>query len=311
MPGVGPPVIARTFLWLTRRAPVLRRFLWRRLFEFLAGRFQADWWSFMNYGYHDAASPAPTLRPADQDNRYPINLYLRVVDGLDVAGKDLLEIGCGRGGGAAAVSRYLRPRRMTGIDISHNAIAICRRIHDEPGLEFLQGDAEALPFPAESFDAVVNVESSFCYPSMEQFLAEVRRVLRPGGHFLYADIRLAAEMPELEAALAHCGLECLREADITDNVATALRLDSARRSAASRRVLPWPAQQWFDVFLGIEGTRIPNGLIARDMVYRCYKFRKSAAVRPIELPIADAPIATTEPVSLVFRERSLRRHAGE
>jgi fatty-acid O-methyltransferase len=57
------------------------------------------------------------------------------------------------------------------------------------GLDFVQGDAQNLHFPDQSFDAVINVEGSHIYPNFERFLGEVARVLRPGGHFLYADFR--------------------------------------------------------------------------------------------------------------------------
>ena len=53
----------------------------------------------------------------------------------------------------------------------------------------MHGNAESLPFADESFDAVINVEASHGYPDFPRFLAEVARVLRPGGHFLYADFR--------------------------------------------------------------------------------------------------------------------------
>jgi SAM-dependent methyltransferase len=282
-------MIARTFLWLTRTLPQLRRLMWRSLFEVLAARFPAEWWTFMNYGYHDPAMALPTMAPADLENRYAFQLYQRVVDGQDLTGQDVLEIGCGRGGGAASLSRYWEPRRVVGVDVSRRAVEFCRRVHRAERLSFLPGDAEAVPCPAESFDVVVNVESSFCYGSMERFLVEVRRLLRPGGYFLFADIRLREEVAELRAALRASGLELMREADITANVAAALRLDSHRRRAASRGVLPWPAQRWFDIFLGIDGTRIPEGLASGQMVYLCYKFRKpdpAATLAEANLPTA-------------------------
>ena len=282
-------MIARTFLWLTRSLPRLRRLMWRALFEALAARFPAEWWTFMNYGYHDPAVALPPMAPEDLENRYAFQLYHRVVDDQDLAGRDVLEIGCGRGGGAAALSRNWAPRRVVGLDASRHAIEFCRRVHGGGRLTFLHGDAEALPYPDESFDIVVNVESSFCYGSMDRFLAEVRRLLRPGGCFLFADIRLREEVAELERALAESGLERLREADITANVAAALRLDSQRRHAASRGALPWPAQRWFDIFLGIAGTRIPEGLGSGEMVYRCYKFRKAdPAALPAETSLSRA-----------------------
>jgi SAM-dependent methyltransferase len=264
--------------------------MWRGLFDLLAARLQVEWWTFMNYGYHDSAAPPLQLSPRDWDNRYPIYLYQRVVDGLDLRGKDVIEIGCGRGGGSAALMQYWQPRRVVGVDISPKAIAFCRRVHHAPGLSYLCGDAEAVPAPDAAFDVVVNVESSFCYGSMDRFVGEVRRVLRPGGHFVFADIRLQEEVADLRAALARSGLELVREDDITANVAAALELDGPRRRAASLGRLPWPAQNWLDTFVGVAGTRIPEGLASRRMVYLCCKFRKPDLPADIADPFRDATL---------------------
>lgn len=287
-------MIAEGFLWLARRAPAMRRVLWGILFDLLAARLTMEWWTFMNYGYHDAESTLP-LVPADLDNRYAIQLYERVIDGLTLDGLDVLEIGCGRGGGAAAAARYWRPKRIVGLDLSRRAIAFCRRVHRGDALSFVRGSAEALPFPDDSFDVAINVESSFCYGSFERFLAEVRRVLKPGGHFLFADIRLIEERPELDAALASSGLDLLRSADITAHIVTALSLDAARRRAASRGLMRWPAQQWLDTFVGIAGTRIPIALASGRMVYVCHKYRE-----PVERAATSAPSDMRAESSLEF-----------
>ena len=68
-----------------------------------------------------------------------------------------------------------------------------------PGLDFVHGDAENLPFPDESFDAVINVEASHIYPHFDRFLSEVKRVLRPGGHFLHVDFRNRDNFPSWES----------------------------------------------------------------------------------------------------------------
>jgi ubiquinone/menaquinone biosynthesis C-methylase UbiE len=57
-------------------------------------------------------------------------------------------------------------------------------------MDFVHGDAQSLPFADESFDVVINIEASHGYPDFPRFLAEVARVLRPGGRFLYADVLL-------------------------------------------------------------------------------------------------------------------------
>ena len=82
------------------------------------------------------------------------------------------------------------------------------------GLAFVCGDAQSMPFPA-SFDAVVNIESSHCYESMDAFLAEVCRVLRPGGQFFFADLRSVDGVETLREQFDACGLTLEKETDIT------------------------------------------------------------------------------------------------
>ena len=91
------------------------------------------------------------------------------------------------------------------------AIAFCRKWHKLASLDFVHGNAEKLPFPDQSFDAVINLESSAAYPHFSRFLAEVVRVLRPGGHFLYADLRPRDSIAEWEAALANAPLRMLSQ----------------------------------------------------------------------------------------------------
>ncbi len=95
--------------------------------------------------------------------------------------REVLEVGCGRGGGGAYVAEHFRVSRLTGLDFSGAAIRFARAHHADPRLRFVRGDAENLPFPDAWFDAVLNVESSHCYPDVPRFTSEVARVLRPGG----------------------------------------------------------------------------------------------------------------------------------
>ena len=78
---------------------------------------------------------------------------------------------------------------MHGIDRNPHAIRLCKQRHKVPGLTFSCGNAMSLQFAKNTFDAVVNVEASHCYPDLPHFFQEVLRVLRPGGYFLYADFR--------------------------------------------------------------------------------------------------------------------------
>jgi SAM-dependent methyltransferase len=100
---------------------------------------------------------------------------------LDAAGSGpgtaMLDLCCGAGliaGEAAA-----RGAAVTGLDFSPAMLAEARAAH--PALHFAEGDAEAMPFPDASFDAVVSSFGIHHVPRPERALAEAFRVLRPGG----------------------------------------------------------------------------------------------------------------------------------
>ena len=131
----------------------------------------------------------------------------------------------------------------------------------------MRGDAQAMPFPDSSFDAVVNVESSHCYPSMDLFLAEVRRVLRPGGALLFADLRAAADVDGLRRSLATSGLETVHERDITAEVLRAMELDDSRKRALMDTWIPRAFHRVFRPFAGLRGTRNYDGLADGSMRY--------------------------------------------
>jgi SAM-dependent methyltransferase len=256
----------------------VRRFVWRTCYEALAKRVPTPDWAFMNYGYADAPVDvgAPPLRSSDERDRLCIQLYLHAIDKCDLRDKDVLEVGSGRGGGASYISRYLQPRSMTGMDFSQEAVDLCNRHRLAPGLAFVCGDAQSMPFPASSFDAVVNIESSHCYESMDTFLSEVRRVLRPGGRLYFADLRNIDGVNTLREQFNTSGLTLEKESDITTNVLTALRLDSGRKleliDALIPRVFHWP----FRVFAGIAGTRNYDGFKHGKLKYLSARLAKSS-----------------------------------
>jgi SAM-dependent methyltransferase len=256
----------------------VRRFVWRACYETLAKRVPTRDWAFMNYGYAPATVNAstPPLKSSDERDRLCIQLYLHAIDNFDLRDRDVLEVGSGRGGGASYISRYLRPRSMTGMDFSQEAVDLCNRYRLTPGLAFVCGDAQSMPFPASSFDAVVNIESSHCYESMDAFLSEVRRVLRPGGRFFFADLRNVDGVNTLREQFSACGLILEKESDITTNVLTALRLDNARKLELIDALIPRVFHRPFRVFAGIAGTRNYAGLESGKLRYLSARLVKSS-----------------------------------
>ena len=111
-------LLARAVALATRSARG-KRLLWRTWYQFLAARYRDPRWTFMNYGYRppEGEAVAPLrLDLGDEDDRSFIQLYDAVARGAPLAGRDVLEIGCGRGGGAAYLARQFDPRRVVAVD---------------------------------------------------------------------------------------------------------------------------------------------------------------------------------------------------
>jgi SAM-dependent methyltransferase len=146
-------------------------------------------------------------------------------------------------------------------------VDLCNRHRLAPGLTFVYGDAQSMPFPASTFDAVVNIESSHCYESMDTFLSEVYRVLRPGGRFFFADLRSLNGVATLWEQFDICDLTVVKQTDITANVLTALQLDNARKLGLIDALIPRVFHRPFRAFAGIAGTRNYAGLESGKLRY--------------------------------------------
>ena len=268
-------LLVRLALMLGALSPRLKRLLWRRWYQYLAGYTLSEW-RFMNYGYAslDPGEEPVVLSPDDEPDRYAIHLYHRVARAVALAGREVLEVGCGRGGGSSFVKRYHHPGQMTGVDFSPKAVRFCQQNHCVAGLSFVHGDAEALPFGDESFDAVINVESSHCYGSMPAFLREVKRVLRPGGHFLFADLRAAEDRDRLHGLVAETGMAILEKEDVTPNVLEALRQDSGRKLDLIQRSVNKHLVGAFQEFAAIEGSGVFEGFRNGTSIYLRYALQK-------------------------------------
>ena len=94
----------------------------------------------------------------------------------------LLDVCCGSGVVGAAFKPYVG--HTTGLDITPEMTVLARQRLDEVVL----GTVFDIPFPQDRFDIVVNREVMHLFPHPEKMLAEVRRVLKPGGQFVFGQI---------------------------------------------------------------------------------------------------------------------------
>jgi ubiquinone/menaquinone biosynthesis C-methylase UbiE len=102
------------------------------------------------------------------------------------ASGDVLEVAIGT---ALNLPHYPDAVRLTGLDLSAEMLDIARKRAGDSGrvVELREGDAHALPFGAESFDAVVCTYSLCNIPDPGRAVAEMKRVLRPGGKLILVD----------------------------------------------------------------------------------------------------------------------------
>jgi ubiquinone/menaquinone biosynthesis C-methylase UbiE len=255
--------------------PCIRKAIWKIWYPLLTKRLHREGVIFLNYAYETEPPMDIPLALEEEADRACVQLYHHVGSLADLTDKTVLEVSCGHGGGASYLTRTFRPAKYTGLDLNPAGIAFCKNHHQLEGLDFIQGDAGNLPFPDDSFDVVVNVEASHCYPDFPGFLSEVRRALKPGGHFLYADFRFEDGIPSWENAIARCCMEWVATTDIGPCVIRGLEKNSARSQTLLDKKLPKFLHNLGRDFAGIKGSRIYNALVENRLSYRSYHFVKN------------------------------------
>jgi SAM-dependent methyltransferase len=103
----------------------------------------------------------------------------------DVAGKDVVELGCG----TAYFSAWLAKRgaRPVGVDPTPAQLATAQRLQEETGIRFplVEAPAEAVPLEEASFDLALSEYGASLWAEPDRWLAEAARLLRPGGRLVF------------------------------------------------------------------------------------------------------------------------------
>jgi SAM-dependent methyltransferase len=228
---------------------------------------------FMNYGY-SGYDPRIDLLPEEEPNRFSIQLYHLLAASVDIRDKKIVEIGCGRGGGLSYITKKFSPEQALGIDLDKIAVGFNKKFYKLNNMTFMQGDAQNLPLIDNSFDVLINVESSHRYPEMKLFLNEVYRILRPGGYFLLTDFRYDHEMPEFKKLMESSGMKILKEELITHSVVEALNNDDARKRKLVKKLVPGILHDIALNFAGTIGSETYNNFKDRKYIYFYYVFQK-------------------------------------
>jgi len=118
----------------------------------------------------------------------------------------VLEIGCGRGEGVREIARRFNPEAIDAFDLDEKQVARARKRlarQDTPLLRLWAGDAERIEAEDGAYDAVFELTILHHVPGWRRALGEIRRVLRPGGLFLFEELssEFFADVPVLSPLL--------------------------------------------------------------------------------------------------------------
>ena len=115
----------------------------------------------------------------------------RLLAGLDIRGKSVLDIGCGAGGIDTLLAATHGAGYVTGIDVEDTVLAHARERAEKAGLSAQIGLVKVvpgpLPFPPSTFDIVFSKDSIVHIPDKHALMRDVFRVLKPGGWFAASD----------------------------------------------------------------------------------------------------------------------------
>jgi ubiquinone/menaquinone biosynthesis C-methylase UbiE len=256
----------------------IKQIFWKGMYEFGALLApSAGKWTCMNHGFIPDDGKLVEFDKEDEEERTGITsfqLYHEVASQVPIEGKDVVEIGCGRGGGAAYIAKYLKPKTMTAIDISSNAVKFANAFHkpkSRGNIHFQQGHACNIPLRDGLYDAVVNVESFHCYPDLPKFYSEVYRILKPGGHFLVTDIGYAMYVASNEELMKEAGFIFKETVDIGKNVVASMKKTTQQKEELIIEILGKTLYKMFGFFLeefcALEGSRTMTELEDGKVAY--------------------------------------------
>lgn len=231
---------------------------------------------FLNLGYAPDANPQYAVHdvPLTAINKNSVKLILETIGSYDFSGKDLLEIGCGRGGNIYTIHQYYNTRITVGVDLCKANVKFCSSYLSGSSTSFAVADAEKVPFEDNSFDVIVSIESSSAYTDINSFYYDVHRILRPGGCFLYADVMENTIFDSNIQYLISLGMEQFRHTDITTNVLLSCYQEYRKKILAYKEVGQQADKEELEDFIGKPGSKIYNSMKTGRKSYRIYNLRK-------------------------------------
>ncbi|CAF3809785.1 unnamed protein product, partial [Adineta steineri] len=212
---------------------------------------------FVNWGYADMDEHID-----DNTGYYSKKLYQQVLANVTLTDQNILEVGCGRGAGAAWCVRTYAPRSYVGIDSSRDVINLCEQSYSTtPRLSFIIADPKTyLSFQNESMDVILSIETTkICdeIVAVKQFVDEMTRVLTPNGYFIWCGLCNVDGSNVLIDYLTVNNTFIIKEkVNITRNVLHALDIQYNSRADFIERYVQPANREYCGLLTGLPGTQL-------------------------------------------------------
>ncbi|CAF4154073.1 unnamed protein product, partial [Adineta steineri] len=230
---------------------------------------------FMNWGYADLDEHFD-----DNTGYYSKKLCQQVLANVTLTDQNILEVGCGRGAGAAWCVRTCTPRSYVGIDLSRDVINLCEKLYSTiPRLSFMIADPKTyLPFQNESMDVILSIETTNIFDeivAVKQFVDEMTRVLTPNGYFLWCGLcNVDGSSVLIDYLTANNTFIIKEKVNITTNVLHALDIQSNSRADFIDRYVQYADQEYCRLLAGLPGTQLYDNMQQGHAEYWRVVFRK-------------------------------------
>ncbi len=184
-----------------------------------------------------------------------------IVDGVDFGGKKLLDIGCGTGGISLFLAEKYAPAEVVGLDVDQGLIDRATAAAAERGLSggatFVCTEPGPLPFEEASFDIVFSKDAMIHIADKETLMADVFRVLRPGGLVAACDWMSGTDGPFSKEMKDYIALE-----DLGFGMASSARYESAMAAAGFENIRMTDRNNWYQGMVTSELEALSGPLYA-------------------------------------------------
>ncbi len=171
---------------------------------------------FMNLGY--IGEEQFNIKEEDTKSIASVNLYLKVLEGLNTNPVSALEVGSGLGGGCYILKKYLQISEVTGVDYGEKNVIYSNHKFNGIGIDFKHYSSSNFNQLNQTYDLILSLEASQHFDNWELFIENAYKVLNKDGILVYADLFYEKDIEKILKILDNSPLKMVIQEDISAGV---------------------------------------------------------------------------------------------